>query len=374
MLQIKEIHTKSDLLKFIRFPDRLYKGNKYRVPQLHSFEKSTLLKEANPAFDFCEAKYWLAYRDNVIVGRIAGIINHKANERWDEMVVRFGWIDFIDDAEVSQALLKAVEDWGTDNGMTKMQGPLGFTDMDLEGMLVEGFDEISTQAVIYNYPYYPEHLEKYGCSKEVDWVQYEIKVPAKVPDKVVRIANLVKEKYQLRILDFKSSKELLPYADKMFETLNEAFKDLYGFVPLTKRQIKYYVDKYFSMVNPKYVSFVVDKNDDVVGFGLGFLSLSKALISAKGKLFPFGFIKILRDMKKNDTADLLLQAVKDEYKSKGVPALFYAHMMQNLINNGVKTAISSHVLEENKNSLLMFTNGYESRQHMRRRSYMKELQ
>ncbi|HNC39487.1 MAG TPA: hypothetical protein PK492_08980, partial [Chitinophagaceae bacterium] len=275
--------------------------------------------------------------------------------------------------DVSRLLLKTVEEWGKKQGMEKVQGPLGFTDMDLEGMLVEGFDEISTQAVIYNFPYYPIHLEKFEYLKEVDWVQYKIKVPEQIPDKILRISELVKAKYGLRVLKFKSAKELVPYADKMFNTLNEAFKNLYGFVPLTDKQIKYYIDKYFSMVNPKYVSFVIDKNDDVVGFGLGFLSLSKALMSAKGKLFPFGFIKILRDIKKNDTADLLLQAVKDDYKNKGVPALFYAQIMQAFIDNGVKTAISSHTLEENKNALLMFTNGYESRQHMRRRSYMKYL-
>lgn len=373
MITIREVNTKSELKKFIQFPDDLYKNNPYRVPQLHSFEMSTLLKEKNPAFDYCDAKYWLAMRDGKIVGRVAGIINKEANKKWNMNVVRFGWIDFVEDEKVSGALIKQVEDWGKSKGMDKVQGPLGFTDMDLEGMLVEGFDEISTQAVIYNYPYYPQHLEKFGYTKDVDWIQYEIKVPAQVPDKVVRIAELVKQKYGLKILDVKKSKELLPYADKMFDVLNEAFTNLYAFAPLTDRQKKYYVDKYFSMINPEYVSFVVDKNNEVVGFGLGFLSLSKALMKSKGKLFPIGWLHILRDMKKNEVADLLMQAVTDEYKSKGVPALFYAHMMQAFIRNGVKTVISSHVLEENKNSLLMFTNGYDARLHMRRRAYKKDL-
>ncbi|MDO9187369.1 MAG: hypothetical protein Q7W13_15250 [Bacteroidia bacterium] len=373
MIRVAEVNSDKDLKRFISFPDKLYKGNKYRVPQLHTYEKSALSSKINPAFDFCEAKLWLVYKHNEIVGRIAGIINHRSNEVWNENVVRFGWIDFIDDAKVSETLLKTVEEWGKSHGMSKVQGPLGFSDMDLEGMLVEGFNEIGTQAVIYNYPYYPVHLEKHGYSKDVDWVQYEIKVPNEIPEKVKRISELVQTKYGLMILNFKTAKEILPYADQMFSVLNQAFKNLYGFVPLTEKQIKHYVNLYFSMVNPKYVSFVVDKNNEVVGFGLGFLSLSKALMKAKGKLFPFGFIHILKDMKKNDTADLLLQAVKDEYKSKGVPAIFYAHMMQAFIDNGVKTTISSHVLEENKNSLLMFTNGYDARQHMRRRSYMKHL-
>lgn len=374
MVTIAEIESKRDLKKFIAFPDQLYKNNPYRVPQLHSFELSTLLQSKNPAFDYCDAKYWLAFKDGKMVGRIAGIINKKANAKWTKNAVRFGWIDFIDDKEVSSALIRAVENWGRQQGMDCVQGPLGFTDMDLEGMLVEGFEELSTQAVIYNYPYYPKHLEEYGYSKDVDWIQYEIKVPDRVPDKVTRIAELVKEKYGLRTLKVRKAKELLPYAGKMFDTLNEAFDNLYAFAPLTDRQKTYYVEKYFSMINPKYVSFVVDKNDDVVGFGLGFLSLSKALIRAKGKLFPFGFINILHDMKRNDMADLLIQGVRNEYKTKGVPALFYAGMMQAFIDNGVKTVISSHVLEENKNSLLMFTNGYDARLNMRRRAFKKDLQ
>jgi hypothetical protein len=373
MIQIVEVVTKKQLSEFINFPDRLYKGNKYRVPQLHLYEKSSLSSDKNPAFDFCEAKYWLAYEDNKIVGRIAGIINNKSNEIWNEKIIRFGWIDFIDNTEVSSSLIKTVEDWGKSKGMTRSIGPMGFTDMDLEGMLVEGFDEISTQTVIYNYPYYPVHLENYGYSKDVDWIQYEIKVPDKIPDKVKRISELVQQKYNLKILDFKKAKDILPYANKMFQTYNEALRHLYGFVPLTERQIKYYIDQYFSMVNPKYINFIVDNNDDVIGFGLCFLSLSKALMKAKGKLFPFGFYHILKDMKKNEVADLLIQGVTDEYKSKGIPALFYARIMQRFIDNGVKTVISSSVLEENKHSFLMFTNGYEARQHMRRRSYKKQL-
>jgi len=373
MIQIVEVKTKKQLSDFIKFPDKLYKGNKYRVPQLHVFEKSSLSSDKNPAFDFCEAKYWLAFDDNKIVGRIAGIINNKSNEIWNEKAVRFGWIDFIDNADVVSSLIRSVEDWGKSKGMTIVQGPLGFTDMDLEGMSVEGFEEISTQTVIYNYPYYPVHMENNGYTKDVDWIQYEIKVPDQIPDKVKRVSELVKQKYKLRILDFKKSKDILPYANKMFNTYNEALRHLYGFVPLTEKQIKYYIDQYFSMVNPKYINFIVDENDEVIGFGLCFLSLSKALMKAKGKLFPFGFLHILRDMKKNDTIDLLIQGVTDEYKSKGVPAIFYAHIMQTCIENGVKTAISSSVLEENKRSFLMFTNGYETRQHMRRRSYKKQL-
>ena len=370
-IEIKEVESKSDLNKFIAFPNKLYSGNKYRVPQLHSFEKSTLTPEKNPAFEFCEARYWLAYKGNKIVGRIAGIINHKSNEIWNEKHMRFGWIDFIDDLEVSKILIETVEEWAKQKGLTAMHGPLGFTDMDLEGMLVEGFDEIGTQAVIYNYPYYPVHLEKLGYVKDVDWVQLEVKIPKQVPDKIKRISKLVQEKYELNLLTIKSAKEIRPYTKSMFITLNDSFKDLYGFVPLTDKQIEYYTEQYFSMVNPKYIGFVVDKNEKVVAFGIGFLSLSKALMKANGKLFPFGFIHLLKAMRKNNTLDLLLHSVRPEYQGKGVPAIFYENMTQACIDTGVHTAITSHIVEDNKPSLQMF-NPYETRQHLRRRAYIKK--
>ncbi len=370
-IEIKEVESKSDLNKFIAFPNKLYSGNKYRVPQLHSFEKSTLTPEKNPAFEFCEARYWLAYKENNIVGRIAGIINYKSNEIWNEKHMRFGWIDFIDDLEVSKILIETVEEWAKQKGLTAMHGPLGFTDMDLEGMLVEGFDEIGTQAVIYNYPYYPVHLEKLGYAKDIDWVQLEVKIPKQVPDKIKRMSKLVQEKYGLNLLTVKSAKEIRPYTKSMFITLNDSFKDLYGFVPLTDKQIEYYTEQYFSMVNPKYIGFVVDKNEKVVAFGIGFLSLSKALMKANGKLFPFGFIHLLKAMRKNNTLDLLLHSVRPEYQGKGVPAIFYENMTQACIDTGVHTAITSHIVEDNKPSLQMF-NPYETRQHLRRRAYIKK--
>lgn len=368
---VKEVASKSDLRKFIAFPDKLYKGNKYRVPQLHMYERAALISEKNPASEFCEAKYWLAYKENKIVGRIAGIINHKSNEIWNEKHMRFGWIDFIDDIAVSSALIKTVENWAKAKGLTAVHGPLGFSDMDLEGMLVEGFDEIGTQAAIYNYPYYPVHLKKLGYKKDTDWIQFEIKVPDKVPDKLKRISSLVLKKYDLKILDAKKPKEVLPYAKSMFYTLNEAFKSLYGFVPLTDKQIEKYTKDYFSAIDVKFICFVLDKNNEVIGFGISIYSLSEALQKAKGKLFPFGFIHILKALRKNNKVDMLLQAVKPEYQNKGVAAIFYNKMMQAYIDNGVEVAISSHALEDNKSAFLMFKD-YETRQHLKRRCYIKK--
>jgi len=370
-IELKEVKSKADLNRFISFPDQLYKGNKYRVPQLHSFEKSSLMREKNPAFDFCDARYWLAFRDGKIVGRIAGIINHKSNEIWKEKYLRFGWIDFIDDHQVSGALLNTVEDWAKQEGMTAVHGPLGFSDMDLEGMLVEGFDEIGTQATIYNYPYYPLHLEKGGYAKDVDWIQHEIKIPKEVPERVKRISNLVLKKYGLSIVEAKKAKDILPYAKSMFATLNEGFAPLYGYVPLTDQQIAKYTKEYFSLIDTKFVCLVVNKNNEVVGFGITILSLSKALQKAKGKLFPFGFIHILKALRKNDTVDMLLQGVKPDYIKKGVAAVFYQQLMQAYIDNGVKTAITSHILEGNFNSHQMFDD-YDTRQHLRRRIFIKK--
>ncbi len=369
-IQIQEVRSKSDLNKFIAFPNKLYKGNKYRVPQLDIYEKKSLDRKKNPAFEFCEAKYWLAYKNNKIAGRIAAIINHKSNEIWNEKHMRFGWVDFIDDIEVSKALIETVEGWAKEKGLTAVHGPLGFSDMDLEGMLVEGFDEMATQATIYNYPYYPVHLEKLGYKKDTDWIQFEIKVPDKVPDKLKRISSLVLEKYDLKILETKKPKDVLPYAKSMFYTLNEAFKSLYGFVPLTDKQIEKYTKDYFSAIDVKFVCFVLDKNNEVAGFGISIYSLSEALQKAKGKLFPFGFIHILKAFRKNNKIDMLLQAVKPEYQNKGVAAIFYSEMMQAYIDNGVEIAISSHALEDNKSAFLMF-NDYETRQHLKRRCYIK---
>ncbi len=369
---VKEVKTKSDLKKFISFPDKLYKGNKYRVPQLHIFEKTTLSPKKNPAFDFCEARYWIAYKNDKPAGRIAAILNHKSNEIWNEKNMRFGWFDFIDNYDISAALLREVENWAKEKGMDRIHGPLGFSDMDLEGMLVEGFDEIGTQATLYNYPYYPVHLEKHNYVKDVDWVQFEIKVPREIPERIKRISSLVLQKYNLKILKVKKAKELLPYAPKMFYTLNDAFRDLYGFVPLTDKQIEKYTKDYFSAIDPRFVCFVLNKQEDVVGFGVSLYSLSEALQKAKGKLFPFGFIPILKALRKNNKVDMLLQAVKPEYQNKGIPAVFYNEMMQAYIDNGVNTAISSHALEDNKSAFLMFKD-YEMRQHLKRRCYKKEI-
>jgi hypothetical protein len=371
-IELKRVNKKKDLKRFIAFQNQLYKGNKFWCPQMRMDEMNTLSRDKNPAFDFCEAEYWIASRGNEIVGRIAGIINHKANERWNEKLVRFGWIDFIDDPEVSRILLDTVKEWGQSKGMMGIHGPLGFSDMDNEGMLIKGFDEMATLASIYNYPYYVEHMERLGFEKAADWVQYEFEIPPSIPEKVDRLSLLVQEKYKLRLLKAKKAKELLPYAPKMFQTLNAAFSELYGYTALTKKQVDMYIKAYFGFVRPEFISFVIDEKDDVVGFGVSLPSLTRALQKCNGKLFPFGFIYLLRAMKKNDTIDMYLNGVRPDYHARGVNALYYNEMHRAYIKYGIKKAVTNPQLEDNAKALTIWKN-FNGRQHLTRRCWIKHF-
>jgi hypothetical protein len=371
-IDLLKVNTKKELRRFIAFQNQLYKGNKFWCPPMRLDEMNTLSRDKNPAFDFCDAEYWIAYRGNEMVGRIAGIINHKANERWNEKLVRFGWIDFIDDLEVSRNLIDTVREWGKSKGMHGIQGPLGFSDMDNEGMLIKGFDELATLASIYNYPYYIVHMEKLGFSKAVDWVQYEFEIPPTIPDKVDRLSQLVQEKYKLRLIKAKKAKELLPYAPKMFKTLNAAFSELYGYTALTAKQIDMYVKAYFGFVRPEFISFVVDEEDEVVGFGVSLPSLTKALQKCDGKLFPFGFIYLLQAMKKNDIIDMYINGVRPDYQSRGVNALYYNEMHRAYIKYGIKKAITNPQLEDNAKALTIWKN-FNGRQHLTRRCWIQHF-
>ena len=371
-IRITEISTKRDLKRFINFQYKHYKGNQFWCPPIRMDEMNTLSRAKNPAFDFCDAGYWLAYRGDEIVGRIAGIINHKANERWNEKLVRFGWIEFIDDPEVSRLLVETVEEWGRAKGMNGIHGPLGFSEMDYEGMLIKGFDEQSTLTSIYNYAYYVQHMERLGFGKAADWVQYEFDIPPSIPDKVERMSLLVQEKYKLKIVQAKKAKDLLPYAPKMFLTLNAAFSDLYGYTALSQKQMDMYVKSYFGFVRPEFVTFVVDKEDEVVGFGVSLPSLTKALRKCNGKLFPFGFLNILRAIKKNDVIDMYLNGVRPDYHGKGVNALYYNEMHRAYIKYGITKAVTSPQLEDNAKALTIWKN-FNGRQHLTRRCWIKHF-
>lgn len=363
-----------ELKRFVKFGIDLYKGNDCYVPPLIFDEINTLMPDKNPAFEFCDAQSFMAYRDGKPVGRITGIINRVVNERISRGQVRFGFIDFIDDPEVSAALLDAVETWGRNRGMTEIVGPMGFTDMDHEAMLIEGFDELGTMATIYNYPYYPVHMERLGYVKDADWVEYRMTVPDRVPDKYLRIAEIVKKKYNLRVKKYTSRKKIKDeYGVALFKLINEAYDGLYGYSPLTDRQIEYYIDQYLGMLRLDCVSVIVDADDRLVGVGISIPSLSRALQKSGGRIFPFGWAYLLKAINgHNDVVDLMLVAISPEYQGKGVNALLFSDLLPVYIRNGYKYAESNLELEDNDSVQLQWQY-FERRQHRRRRVFRKSL-
>ena len=331
-IEIKRVSNRKELKQFVQFYYDLYRGNDYAVPFLFSEEMATLSSEKNPSFECCDAVYFMAFRDGRMVGRVAGIINRRANERWNRQQVRFGWFDFIDDREVSAALLQAVEDWGRQQGMTELAGPLGFIDTDREGMLVEGFDQLATMYINYNYPYYPQHMEQMaGFEKANDWVELKVKVPEQVPDKFAKITEMVRKRYGLRIHKF-TRKELIDqgYGRQIFDLLNATYKDLYGFSQLSDRQIDQLVNDYIKIADLNLVTAVMD-GDNIVGFGITFPSFSRALQHTRdGRFLPFGWWQLLKILKwhKTPVVDLLLIGVLPEYRAKGANALIFDDLIR----------------------------------------------
>lgn len=355
-ITIKKVETKEDLKAFIEFHYDLYEGNEYDVPNLYSDEVNTLSKDKNAAFDFCVANYYLAIRDNKVVGRVAAIINNKANEKWDQKRVRFGWIDFIEDKEVLEALLKAVEDFGKAHGMNEIVGPLGFTDMDPEGMLTWGFDQLGTMPTIYNYDYYPRLLESLpGYEVDNKYVEYKLFVPDTVPEKYAKIAEMIQNRYNLRIKKL-TKKDIFEggYGKKIFELINSTYKDLYGFSELSEKQIDQYINMYFPFADLSLITLVEDASADnkLVGIGITLPSLSEALQKCKkGRLFPFGWFHLLRVIKfhKTKIVDLLLIGVLPEYRMKGVNALIFADLIPRYQAYGFEWGETQVEMETNTN-------------------------
>jgi GNAT superfamily N-acetyltransferase len=377
-VEIKKVETRKDLRRFIEFHYDLYQGSPYDVPSLYSDELNTLSRDRNAAFDFCEAEYFMAYRDGRLVGRVAAIINHRANEKWKQKNVRFGWIDFVDDIEVSEALFKAVADYGRSKGMENMVGPLGFTDMDPEGMLTWGFDRLGTMATIYNYEYYPKHMEQMGgWEKDNDYVEYFLPVPDEVPEKFPKLAAMIEKRYDLHVKKITRKDIREGYARKLFEIINETYVDLYGFVSLTDRQIDQYVKMFVPAVDFDLVTVVVDgsQNDKIVGMGITIPSLSKALQHCRrGRLLPFGWWYMLRAIKfgKTEGVDLLLIGVLPEYRSKGANALIFADLIPRYIKRGFKWGESQVEMEDNTKVRGQW-DALEHINHKRRRCYRRSI-
>ena len=376
MVEIKEVTTKADLGLFVQFYYDLYRGNDCAVPFLYSEEMATLRSDKNPSFECCESKYFLAYKDGKIAGRVAAIINRRANERWNCHQVSFGWFDFIDDIDVSTALLKAVEDWGIEKGMNEIAGPLGFIDTDREGMLVEGFDQLSTMYINYNYPYYPQHMERMeGFRKDNDYLEMKVKVPEVVPEKFAKLTEMVKKRYGLRVHKF-TRRELIEqnYGRRVFQLLNATYKDLYGFSQLSEAQVDKLVNDYIKIADLNLVTAIMD-GDKMVGFGITFPSFSRALQKTRdGRFLPFGWWHLLKILKwhKTPIVDLLLIGVLPEYRSKGANALIFDDLIRQFQAYGFEWAETGPQMETNE-GVLSHWQYLESINHRRHRCYRKKL-
>ncbi len=371
---VHPIYSRDQREQYVKFGIDLYKGNDCYVPPLVRDDMATLDPDVNPAFDFCEAQSFMAFRNGEPVGTITAIINKSANDKTGRRDLRFGFLEFIDDAEVVDALFEAAAAWGRERGMTRMVGPMGFSDMDHEGMLIEGFDELGTMATIYNYPYYPEHMARLGFEKEVDWVEFRIKVPDAIPEKHQRIAEIVARKYGLKVVKYTSrSKIKKEYGQAIFDLINSAYADLYGYSPLSPRQISYYIDEYIGMLNLDQVSLVTDSDGRLVAVGISMPNMSRALQKSRGRLFPTGWYHLLKALKGDtDTVDLLLVAVAPDYQSKGVNALLFSDLIPVFNRRGFKEAESNLELEGNENVQKQWEY-FERRQHRRRRAFSKSI-
>lgn len=374
-VQIVEVNNKKQLRKFVSLPNKMYKDNPQFVPAFYGDDMSDWDKKKNPAFQYCEARAFLAYRDGRIVGRIGAILNRQANEKWHTNRMRFSQVDFIDDPEVSKALFDTVEKWAIEKGCTELQGPLGFCDLDREGMLVDGYDRRNMFITYYNLPYYNEHLSRMGFHKDTDWVEYKINVPSEQDEiykKIHRLSELVMKRGHFHKANFTKRSQYKPYIKDFFALVNEAYKELYGVVTLNQEQIDKYADKFIPLINPDYCCLVLDENESLVGFGVCCPSVADAMKKSKGKLFPLGWIRVLHALRKNTAVDLLLIAVRPELRKKGLNAVIIDHIMQSCIKNGIVYAETGPQLETN-NKVLSQWREFDTENHKRRRCYVKPL-
>lgn len=371
-ISLKKVINDKMLMDFIQFPMTLYKNNPNFVPPLINDEKQIWDPKENPALAYSEAELYLAYKDNQVVGRIAVMINHKEGQELGIHKVRFGWIDFIDDLSVSKALLDKATEYAKQHNINKIEGPMGFTNLDKAGMLTMGFDKIATMIGIYNFEYYPKHLEQLGFVKEKEWVEFEIVFPEVLSEKVIKFNEIIKEKYQLKVLKFNNKKEILPLVEPMFKLLDETYKGLSTYTPITQQQIQTYKEKYFGFIDKDFIVCITDADDKLISFAITMPSYSKALQKANGKLFPFGWWHFLQAGKKNDRANFYLIGIHPEYQRRGVTAIIFKEIYDIFKKKGVKFLETNPELEENKNIQLLWQD-YDPVNHKRRRTYSKEL-
>ena len=375
-IEIKEVRTRRELRRFVNFPELLYKDNPYYVPPLVFDQMDTLDQKRGAAQEFCDSKLYLAYKDGKLAGRVAAIVNHLANKQWDHKEVRFGWYDFIDDPEVAKALMDKVEEFGRQYGMESVVGPLGFTDFDPEGLLVEGFDRLSTMALIYNHPYYVEYIENMGFTKDADWIEFKIYMPEKLPERIDRLCTLIQERnnVHLRQITRKIIKEE-DYGHKIFKAINECYKNLYNFTVLPDHMADKYLDFYLSILDLRFISVVENEKNELVAFGITMPSIVRALQKCRGKLFPFGWWHVLKSLfwRREEGVEMLLVGVLPEYQNTGINSLVQADMFRKYTQFGVKWAETNAILETNTKNQGQFKD-YNPECKKRRRSYIKKLE
>ncbi|MEE0951945.1 MAG: N-acetyltransferase [Paludibacteraceae bacterium] len=374
-LEIREITTRKELKQFIEFTNTLYRECEYYCPPLFFDEMNCFDKEKNPALEVCDYKLWMAYRDGKAVGRIAGVVNYKANEKWGYKNARFGWFDFIDDLEVSKALLDTVAAWGKEKGMTAINGPVGFTDFDHQGLLLEGYDYLAPMASLYNFPYYVKHFDAYGLTKDADWIEIQVYPPTCCPERLNRIAEIVKERSKVRVDKVKNARELVrKYGIEYMDVIDIAYQKLYNFQPMTIKQKNYYKDMYFPILNFDFVTLVVNDKDEVVGVGVGMPDISEPLRKCGGHLFPFGWYHVLKALKAKqmDAFNFLLIAVRPDYQDKGINALFFQDQIPYINKYKIKRLETTAILETNTKNIANFTQ-FDHKMHKRRRAYIKQI-
>lgn len=370
-LRISEVNNKNDLKKFVKFPFSIYKENKFWVPPIINDEIKSLIPEHNPAFKYCKAKFWLAFDGSKVVGRIGAIINIDYNKKTGQETGRFSRFECVNNIEVAALLLNTAEEWLRQQGMKIIMGPLGFNNLDHQGMMVEGFDYLPSIASEYHMPYYKDFCEQLGYVKETDWIEFRLTV-REIPEKALKMNDLIKQRHKLSVLTFSKTKELLPYGEKIFKVLNAAFADLFSVVSFDEGMIQYFVDRYMKLLNPKFVKLIENEDKELIAFIIGLPSLSEAFQKAKGRLFPFGFIHILKAMKHPQVVDLMLTGIEPSYQSKGVSAILITELQKTMIEHGVKYSETTGIFETNHDAINHWKS-YEHIQHKRKRCFKKEL-
>ncbi|MEI7594477.1 MAG: GNAT family N-acetyltransferase [Bacteroidota bacterium] len=371
-IEIKEVVSSSDIKTFAKFPFEIYKNASFWVPPIIKDEMKMLMPEKNPAFDFCKAKFWLAFKDGKCVGRIGAIINELYNEKMNEKLGRFSRAEFIDDFEVSSKLFITAEEWVKKQGMTGIHGPLGFTNLDLQGLLIEGFDYMPSIGSVYHHPYYLSHFEKAGYIKEIDWIEFRLEQEDNIPPKALKLRDIIKKRAGVEVLNFTKSSELVPFKKDIFKLLNKAFAELHYVTSFNDKLIEYYSDKYFTLLNPKFVKIIINQEKEVVAFIIALPSLSEAMIKANGKVFPFGIFHILKAMKHPKVVDLLLTGVEPQLQSQGISALLITELQQTMIDHGVRYVETTGIFEDNHKAI-QYWKEYNHIQHKRRRCFRKEF-